>query len=307
MESTLSASSARGRLAVNGVVIEQCTVEYLHHLCVEMLRAMAQPFVRLAKDTNEDEDEDRLEFIIHELKRLLLNPALFPSDSARVKLLALAALDSELQFQEACGNHIVENEVQELELVRRQAYSRPLYQPGTHGWENFLLNMAPGAPEDPSNRAISTPKSSFQMIPAVGLRILADFEREERDIVKYIEQAPTDYGVEPAQTTLVIDFDKSTPWEERIPRRLLKNRTDRVVARPNPFKNGRSIREDISKCPTQPVENIGSFLHHIETPQAVPATLTASDVFPAYSIRQWHPPTKYAHLRFRHINDQGPA
>lgn len=287
----------------DGVVMEPCTTQYLQYLCVEAFRATAQPLVRFVKDTNEDEDEDRLELITYELQRLLHHPALFPSESARVKFLALMALDSELQFQEACSGLMIEAEIHELDSVRRHEYSRPLYQPGTRGWENFLLNMAPGAPEDPSNRAITTPKSALQMVPAVGLRILADFEREEQDIVRYIEQAPANYRVEPAQTTLMIDFDKTTPWEERIPRRAITQRTDRIMVRPNPFKAGRSIRDDISRRRNCDIEQISGFLHDIEAPQAAPGTLTSSNVFPAFSIRQWHPPTKYIDLSFRHVDD----
>lgn len=286
----------------DGVVMERCTVDYIHQLCLEALRAMASPLLRIIKDTNEDEDEDRLELVTHETQRLLQHPELFPSESIRVKFLALMALDSELQFQEACVMLLIEGEIHELDSVRRHEYSRPLYQPGTRGWENFLLNMAPGAPEDPSNRAITTPKSAFQMVPAVGLRILADFEREEQDIVRYIDQAPANYRVEPAQTTLMINFDKTTPWEERIPRRAVTQRTDRIMVRPNPFRAGRSIKDDISPRRTYEIEHISSFLHDIEAPQAAPGTLTSSNLFPAFSIRQWHPPTKYTELAMTPID-----
>jgi len=78
----------------------------MRHICTA-----AQSFVCLVRDTNEREVEVRLEFIVLELKRLLLNPTLFPSYFARVKFLAFVALDSELQFKEACGNHILEHEV----------------------------------------------------------------------------------------------------------------------------------------------------------------------------------------------------
>lgn len=283
------------------VVIEPCSVQYLSTLCVELFRAVAQPYVSTVKATSADDDENRLEMVTYEIERLCKHPLLFPTESTRVKFLALLALDSQLQFQEACSGLLIEAEIQELDAVRQQDCSRPLYLPGTKGWENFLLNMAPGAPEDPSNRSITTPKSAFQMIPAVGVKIIADFEREEQDIVRYIEQSPSTYGVEPARSTLMIDFDKPTPWEERIPRRALKRHNERVMISPNPFKAGRSIRDDITKNRVCDIESLSGFLHDIEAPQAAPVTLTSADSLPAITIREWHAPTKFKKLRFGHV------
>lgn len=281
-------------------MLKECTTEYLRHLYIELLRALARPFLSLtdqADNLGEAEYEDQLKMITYEIQRLLNHPLLFPSEAARVKFLALLALDSKLQFEEAISGLLIEAEIQELDDVRRQDYSRPSYLPGTHGWENFLLNMAPGGPEDPSNRATTTPKSSFQMIPPVGMRIIGEFEREEREIVRFIEQYPGAYGVAPARSTLMIDFDKPTPWEERIPRRGLKQHAAHHIARPNPFKEERSIRDDISKHRICELEKLGDFLHDIDS-QDARVLLSSANAFPVTTIRKWGEHTKYSKLRF---------
>lgn len=284
-------------------MLEECTRDYLRHLCIELLRALAQPFLSLVHDVDEndqDEYEDRLAMITYEIQRLLEHPLLFPSESTRVKFLALLALDSKLQFEEALSGLLIEAEIQELDDVRRQDYSRPLYLPGTHGWENFLLNMAPGAPEDPSNRASTTPKSSFQMLPPVGLRILAEYERQEQDVVRFIEKTAGLFAVTPARSTLMIEFDKPTPWEERIPRRGLISKLQRHIIGPNPYKKGRSIRDDISKHRRCDLEHLSELLHDMETPQAARGVLASAHAFPVASIRQWEGPTRYKSLKFEH-------
>jgi hypothetical protein len=282
----------------DGVVIRPCTTGYLRYLCLELFRVSAIPLVRIVNDTDHDADENRAEFVVHEIKRLTLHPGLFPSELAQLRFQALIASDAELQFKAACSSLIIEAEISELEDLRRQLYSRPTYQPGMKGWENFLFNMAPGAPEDPSKRSTTAPGSSFQMVPVAGLRIAAEFEKEEREIVKYTEEADPSVGVKPAQTTLMIDFDKPTPWEERIPRRQLASHIERVVTRPSPFKNGRSIRDDVSERFNCELEDIGALLLSIEAGQQAPARLTTPSHFIAYSQRHWQQPTQYNELRF---------
>ncbi|RMD44186.1 hypothetical protein DV735_g1007, partial [Chaetothyriales sp. CBS 134920] len=129
----------------------------------------------------------RLELVNGEIRRLLDYPRLFPNSSIRVRFLAILSLDAELQFHQACANRLLKSQEQELEQVSREKVTRPRYMPGSKGWENFLLNKAPGAP-DIRHRVITGPKSSFQVIPAIGSRIITDLEREEREIVEYVQK-----------------------------------------------------------------------------------------------------------------------
>lgn len=265
---------------------------------MDFYRAMAQPFISIVNDTDLASDVRRLEFLVHEIRRLLDNPGLFPSEPARMKFLSLLGLDAGLQFSRACSDLLIEGQVSALEVSRNKNYSQVPYQAGLKSWENFLRNMAPGAPQDPSNRARTEPKSSFQMVPAVGLRIVADFEREEQGIIRYINRAQGNLGVQPAKSTLLLDWSKETIPEE-IPRLRMSQHTERVIATPNPYRPGRSMRNDVCIHSAQPLEEIAPFLHHIENPNAV---MDWPDVaphsFPCFAIRQWHGPVPYNGLRF---------
>lgn len=154
-----------------------------------MHRARAEPFVKITKNLDQKIQIRRLQFIVHELTRLFRHPGLFPSGNEQVRFLAIVAIDSELDFREACGNLLIEAEIAKIDRISRESFARPLYVAGSKGWENFLLNMAPGAPEEPSQRAKTIPKSAFQIVPAVGMRVIADLEREEAEIVRYVQRA----------------------------------------------------------------------------------------------------------------------
>lgn len=136
---------------------------------------------------SDDEQISRLEFVITEVQRLFQNPGLFPSDSARVRFAVALALDSDLHFAEAVKELLLTSLQGEIEKYNRQSYTRPSYKPGSKGWENFLLNTGPGAPKhnEPPN---TTPTSAYQLIPAVGMRIVGDANREEVVLAHWIQQ-----------------------------------------------------------------------------------------------------------------------
>lgn len=154
--------------------------------------------------------EQRLKVTIGEINRLLHFPDVFPSESVRTKFLALIALDSDLQFHGACTALLLQSELEAIDHISEKR-SKEIYSKYCVGWDNFLLNMAPGAPDDLSNRAKTEPESSFQVVPAVGLRIVADLEREERDIVRYVEQASTDDCLSVSVFSLTLDTGTSGP------------------------------------------------------------------------------------------------
>lgn len=211
-------------------------------------------------------------------------------------------MDAEMQLVALACEMVIKSAITNLEKLRDQNYSRRPFQIDAMPWENFLLNMAPGAPDDALHRAMTEPISSFQMVPAVGLRVVADFEREEQEIIQFIRRARGLLNIRPAQTTLLIDFEKGTAGEE-IPRNKMIQHTQRIVATPNPYRQGRSIREDVCIEPLQPVESVSHFLHRIESPNA-PATgprgVNNTLSFPLFSVRQWHAPTQMNDLRFFH-------
>ncbi|RMZ86834.1 hypothetical protein DV736_g5947, partial [Chaetothyriales sp. CBS 134916] len=69
--------------------------------------------------------------------------------------------------------------------------------------------MAAGAPNIRC-RMVITPRPRFQIIPAVESRIITDLEREEREIVDFVQQDCPDIAIKPAQTTLLIDLNLQT-------------------------------------------------------------------------------------------------
>ena len=155
-------------------------------LIMEMRRAWAEEILANIDSRDEDETLRRLHHLSAEIPRLLNNPDLFHSNEARVRFLAAIALDSEVQFQNACTSLLIQSELAAIKDDTDQEFTRPSYAEDCNGWENFLLNMAPGAPDDPTDRARTTPQTSFQIIPPVGMRIISDMEREERDIERFL-------------------------------------------------------------------------------------------------------------------------
>lgn len=143
--------------------------------------------VEIAKDAEESSRIRRLQLISSELRRLFQNPALFPSDAARVRFSSVIALDANLQFVEAVQDHLLRAIQDGLEHQNREQYCRPHFVEGSKGWENFLCNMTPGVPL--SNQPLqTTPKSSLQAIPTVGLRIVGDLSREDDNITGWDQQ-----------------------------------------------------------------------------------------------------------------------
>ena len=180
-------------------VISPCSVKFLHILSIEMHRAWAQTILHQV-DTIDDKDASRrLIYLCSEMRRLLNNPELFPSDEARVRFLACIALDPELQFHSVCASLLIKSELDEIKTLTERDYTRPTYSGDCNSWENFLLNMAPGAPDDPTDRALTTPKTSFQILPPVGMRIISDLDREEREIVRYMRKARISPSLLPLQ------------------------------------------------------------------------------------------------------------
>src|SRR5205823_14026185 len=70
---------------------------------------------------------------------------------------------------------LLEAEMRNIMRSSHKNETRKCYVDGSRNWEKFLFDGAPGTPY----RAIQTiPKSVFQVIPAVGMRIVADRSEE---------------------------------------------------------------------------------------------------------------------------------
>lgn len=163
----------------------KCSTNYLLTLLLELHKARAQPLLQLTGLSSEESHLRRLQFLAHEISRLLQQPDLFVSSQVRARFLSMLSADAELHFTQACKNLLVNQELRNLERRSRKALTRTPYKDGSVGWENFLLDGAPGSGHASHRTA---PTSIFQVVPAVGMRIIADYDREEVEIVRYVEE-----------------------------------------------------------------------------------------------------------------------
>ncbi len=165
--------------------LHTCSDEYLIGLCIEFCKAQSYQLVSRLRDVDEAGQDQRLRYLAHEIKRLLEHPRLFPSEASRVRFLTFLAADSRLQLCEAVSSLLMQKEVHNMQEAWRKNVSRTGYLEGTKGWENFLLLDAPGL-DFTSGRTM--PKSVVQIMPPIASRIVADFEKEEREIVRFVQQ-----------------------------------------------------------------------------------------------------------------------
>jgi len=153
-------------------------------LYLELSRARSFVLVSILQTPDIHSQEERLEFLVYEFQRLFRHPGLFPSVAVKARFTSLCFhLDCEYQFLKSCKNHLVNREFRNVEESSRKHLTRPTYLKGSRGWENFLL---PGAPGSRLGHKETEPRSAFQVLPGVGMRICSDFSREENDVVHYV-------------------------------------------------------------------------------------------------------------------------
>jgi hypothetical protein len=171
-------------------VEHKCSIKYLINLLLELKKCRAHAWLRLSGISSDETQTQRLQFLAREISRLLHQPDLFVSPKVRARFLSVLGADAELQFTQACKNLLLGRELRNLDRKSRQEVTRKPYKDKSTGWENFLLNGAPGSGY-PSHGTI--PKSIFQVVPAVGMRIIADFDREEAEIIRFVEEVSGQY------------------------------------------------------------------------------------------------------------------
>ncbi|KIV97490.1 hypothetical protein PV10_01240 [Exophiala mesophila] len=292
--------SHRGCVNSDGNVETTCSLKYLTSLCLEVLRARSAPMVELATDADESSRIRRLQFVSTEVRRLFQNPALFPSDAARVRFASIIALDANLQFVEAVQAHLIRAIQEELDSQNRE-YSRPHYVEGSKGWENFLCNMMPGVAT--SNRpSETTPKSSLQAIPSVGLRIVGDLSRQDDNIIVWDVLNPKPPEMPPAATTRLINIDNPADQTPN-PDISLSQQSYNTFIQPNPYREDETLRLDIPIQGPEAVEDYTALIARLEAdppPAGLPVTnMTGLNIFPMVYLRSWRPPTRLADLKHR--------
>jgi hypothetical protein len=180
--------------------LSSCSLRYLLMLLLELKKARAFSLVSSCGASDHEKQMDRLGFLTREISRLLKQPGLFPSDTSKARFFAILGADAELQFSQACKALLLKRELRNLERQSRVHLTRTAYLEGSCGWENFGFNGAPGSGFT-SRR--TNPESVFQVIPAVGIRILADWEREEAEIVRFVREVghPAIHELQPGKST----------------------------------------------------------------------------------------------------------
>lgn len=271
---------------------------YLLMLLLELKKARAHALVSVSGSSSDENQARRLQLIASEISRLLKRSELFPSPKVKARFLAVLGTDAELQFSQACKALLLKREIRNLERHSRSHLTRTTYKDGSSGWENFLLNGAPGS-GFASHR--TAPESIFQVVPAVGMRIIADYDREEAEIVRFVKDSTVQLDVSPAATTLMIDFDKPTPPDQYIPDIRMSQQSRSDLIRPNPFRDDRMLRLDLVTPGSEPLEIFSSFIHRLEFPpppmNAPAPVLNAPNACPIVTLRSWHPPTRLQDLR----------
>jgi hypothetical protein len=275
---------------------------------LEILRVRAFPLVKLTRAHDLKAHVQRVQFVVAETHRLLQHPEIFPSSTIRTRFVAIVASDANLQFVQAVKEMLLHDIADNISR-HYHSRNRPSFLPGSKGWENFLFHQAPGVPIQ-GGRVTTTPKSSYQMIPTVGLRIVGDACREEDILSTWIKETVVPLKVEPAATTKILDLDKPN---EQLPNPalLLSQQSYDTYSRPNPFREIRRLRFDLGVHGSEAMENFSPFLGRLELPplpanQPV-ATLNAPNIFPMVSLRSWHPPTKLSSLRYHRLPLEQPA
>jgi hypothetical protein len=167
-------------------VITTCSAEYLVILMLEVLRARTFPLAKLIRPHDTEAQIQRVQFVCTEIRRLFNHPDLFPSPSTRARFAAIISSDGNYQFIQGVKKHVLRQITEEISSFSRANYTRPTYQKGSKGWENFYLNMAPGAPLQ-DQRLRTQPKSFYQLIPVVGMRIVGDCYLEEQLVAEWIK------------------------------------------------------------------------------------------------------------------------
>ncbi|KAJ4525035.1 hypothetical protein HRR83_000686 [Exophiala dermatitidis] len=296
----------RGLLDDNGNVVHPCSSAYLTTLVLEFLRAKAYPLVKMCRDHDWTAQIRRVQFLEVELTRLLENPDLFASQAARAKFTAIIALDANLQFIQAVKDLLVRESLNDITRFSRTHFTHRPYRNGTKGWENFLLNMAPGAPGF-LDRKISGPPSAYQLLPPVGARIVNDWKREEQQLARWIMETPTPVDVLQAETTKRINPDLQDDDEANAEAVPTSQATEFIATRPNLFTVREKINLDVPTQEPEQLEDYGIFISRLELPPLPPnfpfATLAPTGVLPLHGVRTWHPPTPASGLQFRSIRD----
>lgn len=180
---------------------------------MELCRTRAFVLASITSMPDIQQQHERIRFLEHEFGRLSRHPSLFPSHAIKHRFLVLCFHhDCEYHLLKSLSDLLVGRELRKLETASRTHLTRSTYVPQSHGWENFLL---PGAPGIPLSSKATAPRSAFQVLPGVGMRICSDFSREENDIIQFVHAVSR-----PFSAAYIQDSDETIRATNHLPKTI---------------------------------------------------------------------------------------
>lgn len=230
----------------------------------------------------------RLDFLAYELNRLFKYPKLFPTASTQARFMALSFdLDSEYNFLESCKTLVIQQALGSLDTESKGIIGRSLLGEEVYGWERFLLPRLAetGICIKPKDKS-----TSFQLLPAVGMRICADFVREESFIsdhkfdtsqshhepialslltISDSEECSKERTRPHGMTTLRDKSILSKPFEDRNESQICANTVNQqklgdFVLNPSPFKKKHTLRTDKGILRATAIEIFSQIMYRLE-------------------------------------------
>ncbi|KAI9873490.1 MAG: hypothetical protein M1830_000347 [Pleopsidium flavum] len=229
-------------------VIRTCSQEFLNIL-ISDLAAVRDEYKLHYKEMSKPVAEMGLLKILEECKRLTVAPELFAKETSADEFFGtISRLSAEIVDTIAIWKRRERRQKAHLKILmkRYQNRSRYHYLKGRKPWQQFLSRDAPGSG---TGLCAPSPRLSLQIVPWAGVRLLSNWSKECRTIIKAIEDthdgAPiTLPGTHIADGHIGMGLDGNV------------TRVRQFFARPNPFNTTvRRYPEGLEG--TTPLERLG--------------------------------------------------
>lgn len=295
-----------------GCVQKICSVQYLHVLYMELCRARSFTLSSIPSSQSLLYQSQRLDFLRHELNRLLNYPKLFPSPEVQARFMIIAfRLDTEHRFFSCCASLMIGRENSHIPTKSSQQMCEASKLSERYGWDRFLLSSAA---ENLVLRQEKETDGCFQLLPAIGMRICTDLACEQHLISGHKQEvvdtqrglklpSPSEVNVSDKclkirtghtqrSTSQHIARDtvasKYTQMLERHHEITSQHRLEDIILQPSPFRSYHAPRIDIMHHQSKTIEMFSQIIYRLETlgPRhtAPPTALNAPNSFPLLSV-----------------------
>lgn len=170
--------------ADNGKVLRHCSHEYLVAITLEAFKAQAFPFASITRTLKIEEQRIRLESLIREVRRLKSNSKLFETEDLAHQFFILLSIDSRILCTTVCKDLVYKDTFRRANKLWKE-FTKPSFHHGLKPWEQFLLN---GSPASILKLPQTSPKSSTQIIPSAGMRVIHRMSAEIAGITRFFNE-----------------------------------------------------------------------------------------------------------------------